>query len=117
MIELDKAFGPVISRGTPSIQPDRRPPNAYSPIVDFQYSAQPQQPQQQPQQPQQQQQQQQQQPPSRGRTVDQLGQMLGISGNVSESQEFCNMILFIAFGIFAIFILDSLVKLAIRRAK
>ena len=54
-------------------------------------------------------------PPTPSRTVDALGQMLGIPGDVSGSQEFCNMILFVAFGIFALFLLDSLVRLAVRR--
>ncbi len=49
------------------------------------------------------------------RPVDQLGQMLGVPGNVSGSQEFCNMVLFIAFGIFSVFVLDSIAKLAAKK--
>ena len=45
----------------------------------------------------------------------QLGQMFGLPGHISDSQEFCNLILFIAFGIFSLYVLDSLVRLAIRK--
>lgn len=56
-------------------------------------------------------------PPVPPQPVDHVGQVLGLSGttNITGNQEFCNMILFIAFGIFALFILDSLVKIAIRK--
>lgn len=53
--------------------------------------------------------------PNPQKDVDHLGKILGMPGNVSGSQEFCNMILFIAFGIFALFIVDSLVKLALKK--
>ncbi len=92
MIALDKAFGFTLSKGPSYEAPAYQIPHPSTP-----------QPAQQRQ--------------VSSTTVDHLGQMLGISGNVSGSQEFCNMILFIAFGIFSLFVLDSLVKLAIRRAK
>jgi hypothetical protein len=57
---------------------------------------------------------------SQERRGDPLGKMLGLGdgeGQISQSQEFCNLILFIAFGIFSLFVMDSLVKLAARKFK
>ena len=39
---------------------------------------------------------------------------MGMPPEVTDSTEFCNLILFIAFGIFALFGFDSLLKLAVK---